>query len=115
MDSGHVSDMSAMIAAHQEGGGGGEAEFRRGTTSPVHLSPPSVYNFSLDHQVIVRRGLQVISDVDVSDVCRGAGQVHVLVHTFGFCCAAELLSLPQAGLQQGLYLLLARPQAVLQA
>lgn len=57
----------------------------------------------------------VISDVDVSDVCRGAGQVHVLVHVFGFCCAAVLLSLPQAGLQQRLYLLLTCPQAVLQS
>ncbi|KAI3377214.1 hypothetical protein L3Q82_009126 [Scortum barcoo] len=28
VDDGHVSDMSAMIAVHQEGGGGGEAEFR---------------------------------------------------------------------------------------
>lgn len=50
--------------------------------------------------------LSVFSDVDVSDICRGAGQVHVLVHAFGFCCTAVLLSLPQAGLQQRLYLLL---------
>lgn len=59
--------------------------------------------------------LSVISDVNVSHVCRGAGQVHIPVNTFGFCCAAVLLSLPQAWLQQRLYLLLTCPQAVLQA
>lgn len=59
--------------------------------------------------------LSVNSDVNVSHVCRGAGQVHIPVNTFGFCCAAVLLSLPQAWLQQRLYLLLTCPQAVLQA
>lgn len=47
------------------------------------------------------------SDVDVSDVCGGAGQVDVLVQAFGFCSAVVLLSLAQTGLQQRLYLLLA--------
>lgn len=45
VDDGHVSDISAMIAVHQEEGGGGEAEFRWSTRSPAHPSPPSVDNF----------------------------------------------------------------------
>lgn len=40
VDSGHVSDMSAMIAAHQKEGVGGGC-----TPSQIHLSPPSVDNF----------------------------------------------------------------------
>lgn len=54
------------------------------------------------------------SDVDVSHVRRGAGQVCGAGRAFGFRGAAVVLGLLQAGLQEGLDLLLTRPQAVLQ-
>lgn len=106
VDGRHVSHMSAMIAAHwEEEGGGAKAPSPQPTRHPLSTTFP---RFS-SHRAM---RLSVTSDVDVSDVCRGAGQVHVLVHAFGFRGVAMQLSLPQAGLQQRLNLLLTRPQAV---
>lgn len=52
------------------------------------------------------------SDINVSDVCGCARQVHVLLHPFGLCGDA-VLSLSETRFQQGLDLFLTRPQAVL--
>lgn len=104
----------AMIAAHREERGGGErlSSDKAPPPQPAHHHPLSTtFPQSSGH---CAAWLSVISDVDVSDVCRGTGQVHILIHAFGFCSAAVLLSLPQAGLQQRLDLLLTCPQAVLQ-
>lgn len=120
-----MGDVLAMLlqTANQGGGAGGEAEVmwaghpaQIGTLTsgeappplpiPTHPSPPSVDNVPSIIKHHTKKSFS-LSDVDVSDVCWGAGQVHVLVQAFGFCCAAVLLSLPQAGLQQRLDLLLA--------
>lgn len=62
---------------------------------------------------VTHRGLSAVSDVNVSHIRWGAGQVCISRHTFWFCAAAVALSLPQAGLQERLDLLLTGPQAVL--
>lgn len=103
VDSRHVSD-----TLEEEG-----REFKWGAPSLVRPLPPSDNFPSITAHCATQ--VRVASDVDVSDVCWGAGQVRVLVNSFRFRCAIVLLCLSQARLQQRLYLLLTWPQAVLQA
>lgn len=53
------------------------------------------------------------SNVNVPHVCRGAGQVHILLYPFCFCGDIMLLCLSQTRLKQRLNLFLTWPQAVL--
>lgn len=53
------------------------------------------------------------SNVNVPHVCRGAGQVHILIYPFCFCGDIMLLCLSQTRLKQRLNLFLTWPQAVL--
>lgn len=82
-----------------------------GGTTRQPPPPPPATTFTPFHR---RRDPSAVSDVDVSHVSRGAGQVGVSGHALCLAGTAVVLSLLQAGLQQRLDLLLTRPQAVLQ-
>lgn len=59
------------------------------------------------------RWIAIRSDINVSDVCGSAREVHVPLHSFGLCGDVVLLSLSETRFQQGLNLLLTRSQTVL--
>ena len=94
-----------------------ERALHQGGGPPSPLPPPPPQSPGVSAQTghpCFSASRQMWSDVDVSDVGRGAGQVHVLLGVLGLRGDAVLLGLAEAGLQEGLDLLLARPQTVLQ-